>query len=84
MASPLGLAPFIENIIFIFFERLSLDTEKTEVTVLRTFGKKHYGIPINGASPNGLAIDYFNQLFCQSTQYRSNFLIKTDISHNYF
>jgi hypothetical protein len=28
MASPLGLALFIENITFLFFERRSLDTEK--------------------------------------------------------
>jgi hypothetical protein len=48
-------------------------------SVLRTFGKDHCVVPINGANPNGLFKYYFYELFEQRRQYFEVFFNKKEV-----
>jgi hypothetical protein len=67
MVSPLGLVPFIERETEPFFKVRSTVTFFNGVGAMHLW-EKHYGIPINGFSPNGLINIYFNKFNCQSTE----------------
>jgi hypothetical protein len=62
------LAPFISNQTNDILKVRNTVTFFNDVGAMY-LGKKNYGVPINGANPNGLIKNYFNERFYQSTQY---------------